>query len=241
MSVEDGNLHLPKSTRQEDVFDIVKAKHLTVGKTIEEVLKAPWEKVAQAAGDFFTASVAYLANRGHDDYMREVGTTSWWAVNQKRVLPVLADNMIGAAIRLGVPPEIALRRYIKNDEPHIIFLGKRQGVQIIETAYVLIPPEFIVKAQNSPIETLATMSWIGSQVRDMVNGRLTIDQNNINQRAAATEAHFLLNAHSRNPAIELSTNSKLLLESFPKGIYSLPQSLLYRGISGTQFTKAKLN
>ncbi len=46
MPIEAGNQYLPKSERMEDAFEVVAKKHFTIGKTIEDIRKAPWEKVA---------------------------------------------------------------------------------------------------------------------------------------------------------------------------------------------------
>ncbi len=241
MPVEDGNSYLPSSERLVDVFNVVVKTHYTVGNTIEHVRDAPWEKVAQATSDFFTAGVAYFANRGHDQYMQEVGTTAWWIMNQLRVATALTDNMIAAAIQLGMPPQLALTMQSKHDEPHVLFAATKGKQQVEEVAYVLIPPEFIVKAQTKPIEALATMAWICSHVRDMANGRLTVDQPNINPRAEATEAHFLHHAVAQQSETILAPSYKRVMLKYPRGINSLPERIRYRGISGLEFTSSANN
>ncbi len=240
MPIEAANQYLPQSNRMVDAFDLVIKQHFTIGKTLEDIRKASMEKIAQAAADFFTAGVAYLANRGHDSYIQEVGTTTWWAVNQQRVLPALTDDMIAAAIHLGVPPQLA-STYSSNDGPYVLFLGNRHGIELIEAAYVLLPPQFVVKAQVKPVEALATMAWIGSQVRDMVNGRVLLDQQNINRRARATESHFLLRVIEENPDIELADMHKRTLKLFPKGINSLPTGVWYKGNIGAETTAPENN
>jgi len=241
MPIEAANQYLPPSGRMKDAFNYVIQQHFSVGKTIEEVMKAPWEKVGQATGDFFTAGVAYLANKGNDSYLQEIGTTMWLAVNQKRVLPVLSGNMIAAAIQLGVPPETAVRAYVRNDEPYVLFLGKRQGIQMLEAAYVLMPPHFIVKAQEKPVEALATMAWIGSHIRDMVNGRLTIDPGNFSIRAQATESHFLLHGVEENPHLKLAETYKEVMELYPQGVNNLSPNVLYKSAPGLGSTSPNNN
>lgn len=240
MPVEDGNLYLPSSQRLSDVFEVVAKTHFTIGKTMEQVSRAPWERVARATSDFFTAGVAHFANRGHDSYMQEVGKTTWWTVNQRRALAALTDNMIGAVVELGIPLEVALRQYSKPGEPHVLF-ATTKGKQKEEIAFVLMPPEFVIKAQTKPIEALATMAWICSQVRDMANGRLTVDQSNINPRAVATEAHFLHHVVEEYPETNLVPEYKQAMSLYPQGINSLPAFMRYRGISGTEFTSARSN
>jgi len=243
MPVPEAKRALPESTSMLDAFQIPSRDHFTVGKTIDAVRRAPFEKAARAAGDFFTSGVAYLANRGHDPFIQEVGTVTWWTVNQRRVLTAYTEDMKGAAMQLGVPPEIALTAYSKNDEPHVVFTARKSGLLIPEAAYVLLPPEFVVNAQTQPVETLATMAWIGSQVRDMANGRLLLDPKYLNHRANATEAHFLKQAVAEHPDVELSQNSQALLEAFPDGIFSsrVSPAAIYKGITGTEFQQAPNN
>ena len=241
MTVEAANRYIPKSDQMTAAYDIVNQWYFTIGNTINEIKKTPFEKLGQVAGDYFTAGVAYLANRGHDSYIEEVGTTMWWMINQRRVLPVMTDNMLGAAIHLGVPPQIALAKYSINTEPQVLFGANRVGIQQIETAYVIIPPEFIHQAKSKPIEALAAMTWIGSQVRDMANGRLFIDPKNIGPRSLASEAHFLHEAVERHPDVKLPDFYREVMQKYPHGIQSLPRSARYRGSSGDEFKTAHFN
>jgi len=185
--------------------------------------------------------VAYLANRGHDDYIQEVGTVAWWAVYQSRVVTAMTDNMARAAVLLGVPPDLAVRRFPKNDEPQLIVLGRQKGKKIVEVAFVLMPPEFIVRAKNNAIEGLATMAFLCSQFRDLMNGRSFIDQDNMNPRSWATESHFLQEALRQHPDIELGEVFHDVLERYPNGLADLPSGVRYRGISGTEFMSARNN
>jgi len=242
MSVESANKYLPNSESALDAFNVVAQQHFGIGKTIENVQKAPLEKVARATGDFVSAGVAYLANRGYDAYLQEVGTVTWWAFNQRRVLLPVTNNMIDTAIKLGVPRELAVTAFATNDEPHLILPFQSEGVIRLEPAsYVLMPLEFVVKAQSNPIEALATIAWVGSKVRDLANGRLTIDIINIDPRADATKAHFLHEALRRHPATNLSDRYREACSLHPNGINSLPPEARYKGISGAEFQSARNN
>lgn len=243
MPVPEADHVLPQSKSMLDAFFVPTQAHFTIGQTIEEIREADFEKVAKVGADFFTAGVAYLANRGHDEYIQEVGTVAWWAVNQKRALTLFTDNMRVAAIRLGIPPPVAHTEFSRNDEPKVICGVGRQGVNILEIAYVLMPFEFVAKAQTNPIDALATMAWICSHVRDIANGRITVDPQYMTPRAGATEAHFLREAVRRHPKVPLSEDSQTKLSLYPEAIYSarLPKEALYKGISGTEFKSASRN
>lgn len=227
MPIEAANQFLSQDHSLEAAFEVPKRMHFMIGSSLEQVRRADFERVALATSDYYTAGVAYLANRGHDASIQEIGHALWGATNRQRVLTVLTDNMKRAALELGVPRQTALSGFSKNDEPHVLFMGRQQGIELIEAACVLLPREFVVRAQNNPVEALASVAWIGSQVRDMVNGRLQIDGYNITTRAAAFEAHFLLNALSCTEGVELSANSKALLAKYPRGIRSLSSDKLY--------------
>lgn len=230
MPVEDGNFHLPQGESMMDAFVVPTQKHFTVGRTIEEVYQSPWGEVALATEDFFTAGVAYLANRGHDAYMQEVGTTTWWAVNQKQAIAALARSPLEAAIQLGASADDVRKVGHQPGEPYVLFAENRQGIVTVEFAFTLMPPEFIVKAQNRQVEALATMAWISSQVRDLANGRIRIDPEHVLARAHATEAHFLLHAREKHPDIELASEYIWTLDKYPEGLYSLPRDVRYKGL-----------
>lgn len=242
MTVEAANEYLSPNESMLNAFEMPTKWHFTVGKTINEVKESDWMKVAAATEAFFTTGVGYLANRGEDQYLQELGTVTWWMVNQKRVLTALTDNMAGAAVQLGVPPAIAAVNFPINDEPQIIMMRAQDGKELTESAYVLTPPEFIVRAQNNAIEGLATMAYICSQIRDLANGRLPIDQDQMNPRAWATESHFLRLALKKHPEVEVSEVFKEVLERYPNGLEDLPAKVRYfNGVSGTEFRKAGLN
>ncbi len=241
MPIETAESFIPNGNDMIQAFSVVCARHVTIGKTLKEIMSHPFQEVGKVAGDYFTAGVAYLANRGHDSSIQEIGTTTWWAVNQRQVQTALVDDMPGTAMRLGVPPLVARTSYANDEEPHVIFTAKRSGAQTVESAFVLLPPHFIVMVQNKPIEAMATMSWICSQVKDQANGRLIIDRANIIPRAIATEAHFLREALNRYPNLQLATQYQKTLTRYPQGLDSLPAAMRYNGISGTEFRSAPNN
>lgn len=239
--IESAEYYLPQSKRPQDAFQDVARRHSFLGSTIESLHQAEFEVVGEAVSDFFTAGVAYLANRGEDQYLQEVGATTWWAVNQHRVFPLLASDMIQGAIQLGVPPELARRQFKRNDEFHVIFGATKSGVQIIEQAYLLLPPEFMLQAMDAPIEALAKMAWLGSQVRDLTNGRLMIDQPNMEARAVASEAHFLHQVLGKHPELEVAPLYRDIMALYPNGIRSLPANVRYVGVSGAEFKTSNDN
>ncbi len=229
MPIPEAELYIPQGGDLRKAFDVVKGRHpKAAALDAAGTRNVDIATLQGAASDYFTAGVAFLANRGHDDLMREIGTTSWRSVNKKSTLTVLTDNVIGAAMALGVPLRDALRIRSKESEPHVLFMGRKSGIQVVESAYVIIPPEFISTVNSEPIEALASMSWVCSQVKDLESGRLTVDAPNFQARAEAVEAHFLIEASRRHPDYAVPDKFKGLLREYPQGALSMPRRLRYQ-------------
>lgn len=241
MTVEQAEKYLPSNNILLDAFSVPNNEHFLLGNTAEELRNDDWTKVAQATSDYFTTGVAYLANRGQDAYLQEIGTVTWWSVNQKQVLTALSDNPLAHAVQLGVPPDVARRQFSIKTEPHVLFTGEQKDKQLIEKAIILIPPELLIRFKNNAIEGMATMAYLGSQVRDFANSRLTIDQPFINPRAWATEAHFLHLATKEYPEVEIGDIFHHAMKKYPNGLNDLPIEARYLGISGTEFQNAPFN
>jgi len=79
MSIPEGDHYLPKSESMLDAFQVPARAHFTIGKSVEQIKKAPMQKVAYATEEFLDAGIAYLANRGHDKNLQEAGTVAWQA------------------------------------------------------------------------------------------------------------------------------------------------------------------
>lgn len=213
MAILEANKYLPQSRLLKDVFQVVLGKHPNIGLESREILIAfdsDQSRLKSAVSDIFTAAVAYFANRGHDASMQEMGTTFWELVNREKAMPAFTEDVRRASIALGMPPEI-VRRFPPN-EPQVILGGTITSGIPTGKAVVLLPPEYIISAQAKPIDTLSTMAWIGSQIRDMANNRLYIDPEKITPRACAFEAHFLREALVQDPTTEVTGYYNDLLE-----------------------------
>lgn len=229
MPIKEAEDFLPeKNNGPVDAFTRVSIWHSGLGKTVDDMFRLhPDKKVGQAVSDYFTASVAYLSNRSDDQAIQNVGRETWLMVANRRTNVLMTTNMAVAAMALGVPAEQASRFITRNTEPHVLFMANKQKNVIEELAYVLMPPEFILKANASPCEALAAMTFISSQVRDLAHGRLTIDPQHLVSRAYALEAQFLLNVLEKEKKIEMGEISKDVLKKYPKGIASLPKGVWY--------------
>lgn len=229
MTIPEANIYLSKEDYSiPAAYDTVKLKYSSVILPVDEMFRLhPESRIAKAAGDYFSAGVAYLANRGADHMLQSIGTDAWTAVNKKKAQIALTTNMLAASIELGLPPSIAVKASPKNDEPYILFITKKEGRAIMQEGYVLIPPELLLKANSNPVEALATMVFLCSQLRDLLHGRLDMEQQYT--RAVAAESHFLIDAVKKYPNIPVSEVYLQMMDDFPEGINSLPPGVWYSG------------
>lgn len=241
MTIKEGDSYIPQGSDATHAFDIINQRHFRIGSSLREIESADYQKLAEATSDYFTAGVAYLANRGYDEFLQELGTTTWRMVNQRRVLTAFTNDIKGALIQLGAPPQEVFSRVHQTTEPYVFFMSMQEGKQAVESAFTLIPPYFVYKAKSKPIEALATMTWVGSQIRDLANNRLIIDQQYMIPRAEASEAHFLHEVTKRHPEMELDTVYHQIMDKYPDGLNSLPKALWYRGRSGDEYKSAAFN
>ena len=242
MTIKEGDNYIPQGSDATHAFDVVNQRHFRIGTTENEISNADYDKLADAASDYFTAGVAFLANRGYDEFLQDVGTTTWKMVNQRRVVAAFTKDIPGALIQLGVPVESVLSNTRQTTEPYVLFMNLSEGKQIVESAFTLLPPYFVYRAKSRPVETLATMTWIGSQIRDLANGRLMVDQPHMTARAEASEAHFLHEVMKRHPETDLDVVYHRIMEKYPDGLNSLPAKLWYRGsYGGDEYLNAAFN
>lgn len=88
-------------------------------------------------------------------------------------------------------------------------------------------PEFPAQAMTDHVGALARIAHFASQAHDVANGRLWIDEPNMQARAIAFEADFLLHAQKMIPGIVLDPVVRKSLELYPDGMESLPKAFRY--------------
>lgn len=227
MSIPEGDSYLPENHSLENVFDVVNKSHFTIGSTLDEISRAPFEKVSLAAADYVTASVAYFANRGHSDYAQTLGTVSWRMINKQYILPIYSDNIPGILYQHFKMPLESISRGTIQGEP-VFLIGTLPSMNIhTEKGFLLLPTEFVHRAITNPVEALASMAFAGSQILDTAHGRQKTDRHNMGARSAAFESDFLLHAKSELPDLELSSIFERTIRTFPKGMDSIPERMRY--------------
>lgn len=219
MSKTEASNYLPEQPNAINVFDKVGLWHCDAGNNIEELLRLPDEKRLQVGTDYFVASLAFFANPGQNHYLREVAITSSRILNKGSIKAILTDDARGYCIEAGINNTDGMN--LKEKQFNVVFLQ--------ETGIVLIPSEFVLLAKEDPIDALASVLYVFSQIRDFANGRLHIDPSLMAERAEATQAHFLKEAVKLYPEIKSDPDYNRLLSKYPKGIDNLPKEALYKG------------
>lgn len=215
MAVPEAEKFIPQDGNMRRAFDVVKGAYPELTNV-----------------NYFLAAVAYLANRGHDRFIQAIGAAAWQSIQQQRIQVLLTNNMAGAAQFLSVPLANAERLATGEGAANLLSTKERGGCVLQEACYVLLPLEFVYQANAEPVKALAQTTWICSQVRDRENSRCFRD-GDIIIRAEAAESHFLLEALRNEPGLKDELNKKYhaILTHYPKGIYSLPDSIMGTGRS----------
>lgn len=198
-------------------FKRVIASHPRVlGIGLEQVHQLELEEVAGPMSDYFTAGVGFLTNRVKDDYLSFVGFTTWRSVNKQRSLVGTMGDVESEGKQFRMVPE-----------PQVAFANSFERNAGINGATVWLPREFVWQVQQQPVDALASIAWVGSQIRDMEYRRLVEDPWNVTPRALATEAHFLGYARRLEPGVNFNTNSTRVLQLYPLGLDSLEPQMRY--------------
>lgn len=233
MPIPEADYYLSVDPSMTAAFDRAKQMHLAhveAAKTPEGVLALPNGIQDEMLGDFVFSSAAFFANRGHDQYMQELGTTVWNGFRDRTVVLMFAPDVAVSAMELGVPRRMA--HGLSGAEP-VLLTREGRGGSGSDAGYLLTPPDYISRAINLPVEALATMSGNFSRIRDFVNGRhLTDPLDDTIERMKATIAHFVIEAHGQNPTMLRTRLYKQLAREYPRGINSLPSTLRYRAGGG---------
>ena len=83
MSVEFDALYFVKDPSMLKAFDFALGIFdSTIGdvETFDQLKEKPLKEIKKAVASALTSGIAYLANRGADEYLQEVGTVTWQAI-----------------------------------------------------------------------------------------------------------------------------------------------------------------
>lgn len=224
MSIQEAEGYLTPSREPQRAYDLINLLYSENAQTFEELLSAQQNEVFALGSDYFTAGVAYLANRSTNPHMEDVGTEAWRAVNQKKVSLIYAVSPREAARVFIHDPRII--ETIPNGKPAIAFFAHKED-PAKDIGLVFIPPELIIDAKTSPLDALARMVFICSQLYDFQLGRLRTETGIMTNRAYATEAQFLIETLSRYPEAAINSTSRRIIEKYPLGLQSIPSELRY--------------
>lgn len=201
--------------------------------TAEQLLKYSIEQIQPMAGDYLTASVAYIANRAKHPFIRQAGLTAWSIIGSKIVATKYVSNVQVASVRDGVHPLLVLERSFP-DEPAIYLFSKVEDIVRTQQGIVYLPPQFFVDARTQPINSLAVTVFLCTQIMDFHNDLIptTSEASEIARiRARVAEAQFVLDHCPERLRYKLSLSVKTSLAQYPNGFNTsnLPEGLVYEG------------
>ncbi|OGK47357.1 hypothetical protein A2963_04440 [Candidatus Roizmanbacteria bacterium RIFCSPLOWO2_01_FULL_40_13] len=225
--IEASRAYLPTDPSLLKVFDEVWPIHPAINQVTEykQVRKMDDSDLTPPIVHLLSVAGAHLANRGADEYLKEVGEMLWTGLESLKAVAFMTSNTSETMKILGFPA-VQFMQFRHTTIPQVGFKGSLTNREDL-SAYVFINPEFIIDAKTNPIQTLGNIAYIGSQVRDLINGRIIGDERMVYFRALATEAHFLLHALKDHPETKLNQNSKEIIKAFPNGLASLPTEAIY--------------
>jgi len=223
MSVEFDALYFVKDPSMLKAFDFALGIFdSTIGdvETFDQLKEKPLKEIKRAVASALTSGIAYLANRGADEYLQEVGTVTWQAIKSGFVRGIVTDNS-STSLEGSMNPRVSFNQADSSD--------------------LITPIDFLLYAKKNPIGALSAVAFACSTIRDFMNGRGLIDKDMFLERATATKTHFLIDAMQKHPGVVLSETTQKMVTQYPHGIYSLPAIARYQGISAGQFVNAHLN
>ena len=237
MSVEQGDRFLSQSWQMRDAFEEIDNLYPQL-QPVKFLDAKSFQTMQSATHDYVFAGISWLANRSNDPYLEEIGTTAWW-VGQQRVVPMVPVNDIQkAAFNRGFSKEQALS--MLPFMPLQITQPFGEGNVQVGAATVLLPFNIVFEARKSPIQALAKIASMASQMSDYVNDRYDYP-NEVAQRGVASYAHILDKASRLYDDFKLRPDEQEILEYFPDGIDSLPDYMRSPGINGNQISNFRMN
>jgi hypothetical protein len=108
-----------------------------------------------------------------------------------------------------------------------------KGNEAPTKAVILLPVDYISQVETNATSAFGALVFIGSQVRDLYNGRITpLSSQDTLERAKAYEAEYFstlrkLGEKIGHPLELRSEYEQELMQKYPKGIASIDQSLFY--------------
>lgn len=204
MSIIEAESLIPRGDNMSEAFDVVRSWY-------PKLLLSNFDRPRLvAAASYFLAGVGFLANRGHDGFIQEIGTSAWQSIRHQRTGVVIVDNDTGSVLRL-------------------FFRYTQVGIESYEDSRILIPLGFVSRADSHPIDTLLGVAAICSQVRYHESGLSIAKQPDNLSIGTVAKAHLLNEVLRRHPEfrLTLTEENRNALDCYPQGIYSLPPEVRF--------------
>lgn len=190
-------------------------------KKIKETADYPSEYMLDLMVDLFTAGVNFLAKRGHNEYIRNIGEAALDEIKNDLHIAV-TDDMVETAIDLGFHTGDAYLKFGQSEGSRFCVVSRKKEYIRTESACVLLSPEFIARAKLFSGSTIARTAGICAQIASYSKGDDLFDPEHTSIIANAAEAQVLHVLNTRHRRMKFSAYHKRLLELFPSGAQNLP-------------------
>ena len=185
----------------------------------EEHLQA--QLVMQA---YVSTAIDYLSQLA-EPLLQDVVGTLQEALATDRLLLRAEANLMQAAIGEGMAAHLAARHTFHADRPTLLLPPERMNGQGEPQSVALLPLSLVGFAQaGQAAEMVGAVVYLGSVVRDFVNGRFAIDRVAVPVRGEAMMAHWLMQLDG----VELGETLTAVRQKFPTGIAALPPHFRYK-------------
>jgi hypothetical protein len=251
--IPDAWSYIPKNKPASNMFGVINPNWSLAFPDRDEVLRLDMRIIQAMVGEFVSVPICYLANQSENPQLQNIGETAFWAMNRHDVVPMYSTDLRGTMQYLTIPSVDIVQYMLDNGlsldelralsrgqtsytdmakqhffltEPHFFVLGNKR-----ETKGVLhVDPQFLVSAQQHPVEVGAAMTFTASQIRDFKTERWKTDSKDMmHDRGRIYEAQFLLESTTAEPEYPLQDYYREALAQYPQGVNTpgIPEGLLY--------------
>ncbi len=253
--IPDAWSYIPKEKPASNMFGVINPNWSLAFPDRDEVMRLDMRIIQPMIGEFVSVPICYLANQSQNEQLQNIGEAAFWALNRHDVVPMYSTDLRGSMQYLGMQraeivdyflsqgvtiPEMQMlsqggtsytemaRKHMFLTEPHFFIMGNAEAT--LAKGALHVDPQFLVSAQQHPIEVGAAMSFTASQIRDYKTGRWKSEsKDTMRERGQVYEAQFLLEATGEEPEYPLQDYYRAALAEYPQGVATpgISANLLY--------------
>lgn len=232
--------YVPRDNDPAKAFDLINSEWVMLPDR-NAAIKLDPRIMGPMCGDYLSVPIAYAANHCQDSHLQNIGAVNWEMFSRHVAIPMVNSNLAHTMLSLNIPVQEVghylvaqgltqdeamavfqrpeeyddlMSRHKFLGEPHIFIAQANDEVRPI----IALDPVFLVKAQKHPVETIASVIYVASQVRDLATKRTFTDsKQDLHLRARMYQAQFLLEAEAANPGYTLEDFYIKILNEYPQG------------------------